>query len=151
MTGLGLRARLPRALVRLGLERPRQVLAFWLLLGGVATLGIQRLQIETSTDSVLDRADPARSFYQHSQSLFGGDEIVAVVIEGDQPFDPEVLARVVQLTETLQAAPGVRRVDSLATVPLIHMTPRGDVSLHNSPLARPPPDRAVWAGRASLS
>ncbi len=139
MTPIGTRARLPQALVRLGLERPRRVLAFWLLLAGVATLGVQRVEIETSTDSVLDRADPAWAFYQESQARFGGDEIVAVVFEADQPFQRDALARVIRLSEALREAPGVRRVDSLATVPLVYTTPAGDVSLEPAlPDATPP-------------
>jgi predicted RND superfamily exporter protein len=120
---------LPRAAVRLGLNHPHAVLLIWMLVGGAATLGVLRLQIETSTDSVLDRSSEAWHFYQSSQDRFGGDEILALVIEGKQAFDPAILRKSVELTEALEPLAGVRRVDSLATVPLVHLTNDGAVSL----------------------
>ena len=123
------REALPRAAVRLGLNHPRAVLLMWVLVAGVATIGVLRLQIETSTDSVLDRSGEAWSFYQSSQDHFGGDEILALVIEGNRTFDPSVLSKSVELTEALEPLAGVRRVDSLATVPLVHVTADGAVSL----------------------
>lgn len=129
MAQLDARSRLPRAVLRLGLARPRSVLLVWACVGALAAVGVGRLEIETSTDSVLDRGAEAWSFYQESQARFGGDEILTILIEGDEPFDPEILAEVLQLTDTFQGYPGVWRVDSLATVPLVHATPRGDLSL----------------------
>ncbi len=120
---------LPRAAVRLGLNHPRAVLLIWVLVAGVATIGVLRLQIETSTDSVLDRSGEPWRFYQSSQDHFGGDEILALVIEGKEAFDPAILMKSVELTEALESLAGVRRVDSLATVPLVHVTADGAVSL----------------------
>jgi predicted RND superfamily exporter protein len=120
---------LPRAAVRLGLNHPRVVLLMWVLVAGVATIGVLQLQIETSTDSVLDRSGEPWRFYQTSQDRFGGDEILAVVIEGEKAFDPAILMKSVELTEALEPLAGVRRVDSLATVPLVHVTTDGAVSL----------------------
>jgi predicted RND superfamily exporter protein len=123
------RGRLPRALIGLGLARPRTVIAAWVLLALLASLGVARLQVETSTDSILDHSGPSWTFYQESQRRFGGDEILTVLIEAPRPFDPGTLAEVVRLTEVFEAVEGVWRVDSLATVPLIRSVPGGDVSL----------------------
>jgi predicted RND superfamily exporter protein len=101
----------------------------WALVAGVATIGVLQIQIETSTDSVLDRSGEPWRFYQASQDRFGGDEILALVIEGNEAFDSTILTKSVELTEALESLAGVRRVDSLASVPLVHVTPDGAISL----------------------
>ena len=129
MKSLESRSRVPRALVGLGLQSPRLVLIVWVSIAVVSSFGVARLQVETSTDSVLDRSDPRWAFYQDSQRRFGGDEILTLLIDGDAPFDPATLREVVRVTERFQDFPGVERVDSLSTVPLIQSLPNGGVSL----------------------
>jgi predicted RND superfamily exporter protein len=119
------RSRIPRALAATGLAYPRSVIAFWLILGLIASIGVSKLKIETSTDSVLDRDSEAWDFYQESQALFGGDEVIAVLFEATDPFDRASLELVRELTADFQKLPGVRRIDSLATVPLIRLTEDG--------------------------
>ena len=113
------RSRIPRRLGATALRHPGAVLAAWLLACLVAAPGVLRLQIETSTDSVLDLDSAHWEFYQESQLRFGGDEIISVMLEGESPLDAELLGEVVRLTGVFEALPGVRRVDSLATVPLV--------------------------------
>jgi predicted RND superfamily exporter protein len=115
--------------VQLSLGHPRGVLAFWLLICLLATPGVTALRVDTSTDSVLDRSDPAWQVYQHSQELFGGDEIIAVALEGEKPFDPAVLEQIGHLTRHFEGLPGVRRVDSIATVPAVRATRHGELEL----------------------
>ena len=141
---------LPRALVRLGLKKPGAVLLMWMLVAGVATIGVLRLQIETSTDSVLDRSGEPWRFYQTSQDRFGGDEILALVIEGKEAFDPTILSKLLELTEALEPLAGVRRVDSLATVPLVHVTSDGVVSLDPALEDGVPADAAAFRRFQSL-
>ena len=102
-------------------------------------VGLSRLQVDTSTSSFLDRGDPAWARYQESSRIYGGDEIVVVAVAGDEPFDPEVLRSVVELSARFEELPGVRRVDSLATVPLIRATYEGDLEL-DAALARGVPE-----------
>ena len=73
------RGRIPRALVRFGQRRPKLTLLAWALLGALAIPGVARLQIETSTDSVLDRRGVKWAQYQDSQRRFGGDEMQTLV------------------------------------------------------------------------
>jgi predicted RND superfamily exporter protein len=129
MKSLESRSRIPRALVGLGLRSLRLVLIAWAVVAAVSGFGVAKLRIETSTDSVLDRSDSRWSFYQDSQRRFGGDEILTILIDGDAPFGEATLREVVRISETFQNFPGVGRVDSLATVPLIQSSENGDVSL----------------------
>lgn len=129
MTTRTRRSRLPKALVRAALRRPKATLLAWLMIALAVAPGVFRLRIETSTGSVLDRSGEDWSFYQSSQDRFGGDEILTVLIQGAKPFDPKALREVMSLTKYFQSLEGVRRVDSLATVPLIRSTPDGGVAL----------------------
>lgn len=129
MKSLESRSRIPRALVGLGLQSPRLVLIVWASIAVVSSFGVASLRVETSTDSVLDRSDSRWAFYQESQRRFGGDEILTLLIDGDAPFDPATLRVVVRVTDRFQGFSGVRRVDSLATVPLVQSSANGDLSL----------------------
>ena len=113
----------------MGLARPVPVLVGWALSCMLAAFGVAKLNVETTTGSVLDRADPAWSFYQDSQAAFGGDEILVIALESDTPLDRGILERVVEITEDLEDTPGVRRVDSVTTVPLVTARPDGFLSL----------------------
>ena len=123
------RERLPRRLVEVSLANPLATALGWLALAVLATPGVLSLRIETSTDSVLDRGTEAWSFYQSSQDSFGGDELVVVAISSSESFSYELLSEVVRLTEVLEQVDGVRRVDSLTTVPLIRRGIHGDLVL----------------------
>ncbi|MHC5005181.1 MAG: hypothetical protein ACYTJ0_18910, partial [Planctomycetota bacterium] len=76
------RGRLPRRFVHFAVGRPRLTLLAWALMTALATPGVLIVEIETSTDSVLDQRSEAWAFYQESQHRFGGDEILTVLIEG---------------------------------------------------------------------
>ncbi len=108
------------------------MLAFWALWACLAGVGVVRLSIDTSTSSFLDRADPAWSVYQASVDRFGGDEFVAVAIRGQEPFDAEAIALVARVSAALGSIPGVRRVDSIASVGIARAT--GPEMLRSDPL-----------------
>ena len=125
----GGRGAVPRRLVLVGLRHPKWTLACWAAAMVAAVPFVLHLSIETSTESVLDRSDPAWAFYERSQEIFGGDEFVAVLLESERPFDPVVLQRIVDLTQEIERIPDVRRVDSLASVPMVEARPDGSLSL----------------------
>jgi hypothetical protein len=103
------------------------VVGFWILLGLAATPGVLRLRVETSTASVLDRTGPDWERYQESLLLFGGDEDVVVAIPAARPFEREVLGRVISVSEKLLRVPGIERVDSAATTPVVERDKSGSI------------------------
>jgi len=142
------RARIPLALTALGLGRPRATLAFWAALALLALPGLMKLEVDTSTDSVLDRRHPAWQIYQRSQDDFGGDEIIVVALEAERPFDSDLLDNASRLGERFEELEGVRRVDSIATVPVVFVNAQGDLELEPALEASipDPVTRAHWVG-----
>lgn len=132
-------SRVVRGLVGAAIRRSGLTLGVWATLVAVAGLGMLRLEIDTTIGSALNRSDPSWAVYQRSLDRYGGDEFVTVAFEGSEPFDPEALRAVLELTHRFEAIPGIRRVDSLATVPLIRADPQGDLLLEAPLEAGVPP------------
>ena len=130
--GGALRARIPDALLRLGLRAPRGTLIFWALVCAAALPGISQLRIDTSTDSVLDRGHPAWQIYQQSQAQFGGDEIIVVAFEGAHPYEAATVEAVIELGQRASEFEEIRRIDSIDTVPVIRATENGDLDLRTA-------------------
>ncbi len=131
-------------LVRQSTERARTVLGAWLFLCALASAGIAQLEFDPTTESILAQEGPAWSFYRDSIAMYGGDEILVVALESERPWDPALLARVAALSAELARVHGVRRVDSLATVPVIRTDADGDLHLDPSvPEAAQPDDLAL--------
>ncbi len=131
------RAQLPDALIRASLQHPWGILSAWLLVFLLATPGLIHLEVETSTDSVLDRSHPEWAIYQGSQDLFGGDELLVVALHGNSPMDPDLLDHVESLTTELEDLDGIRRVDSLSSVPVIGLNADGSLNLESSLIDAP--------------
>jgi predicted RND superfamily exporter protein len=109
--------------------RPRATVLLWAGVLVAAIFGIARLEIDTSTASFLDRTDPAWQVYQRSTALFGGDEFIVVGLDADRPYDREVLEDLLTISRQLKGVSGVRRIDSLATVPLIRSKADGSLEM----------------------
>ncbi len=134
-----------RWLVDASVRFPIRVLLAWATILVIGGAGLVRLEIDTTTSSFLDRGDPAWVTYQESLARFGGDEFLSIAIEAPAPFHPETLQVVYELTDELERLPGVRRVDSLRTVPLIEVRPDGSLSLD------PPLGGGVPVGAESIA
>jgi len=124
-----LREHLPRQIVRRSLRHPARVVALWLVLIAAALPGALRLRIETSTDSALDRESEPWAFYERSKETFGGDELIVVALSNGEPFAVELLDQTIRLTRRFEQIEGVRRVDSLASVPHIRSGEDGSLVL----------------------
>jgi predicted RND superfamily exporter protein len=113
------RAYLPQALVRAALAWPWLTITVWTAAVVASLAGMTSLKIETTVDSVLDRSGSEWRFYQESQREFGGDEVIVLMVSAPRPFDIALLRRVLLLSDRLGSIRGVRRVDSVATVPSV--------------------------------
>lgn len=77
--------------------------------------GRPRLEIDPSIERLLPEGDDERAFLDRARQLFGADEFVVVLLEGNEDvFTPASLERVQRMTRRLEAVEGVQRVLSLA-------------------------------------
>jgi len=91
--------------------------------------GVRLLVVDTGTSAFLDRDSPEWNVYQESLRKFGGDEIVVVAFRGEGPYDPRVISEIIEFTSSFEDIAGVRRVDSIASVPIVLAKENGSVSL----------------------
>ena len=117
-------------LVKVSISHPDRLLLLWLLVAAVCSFGVVRLRVDTGTTTFLNRSGVAWKEYQDSLSSFGGDEIVVIALASETPYDPKILNEIFELTGKFEALPGVRRVDSLASVPIISLESDGSLSLN---------------------
>lgn len=108
---------------------PRVTLIFWAALCFVSFFGIANLHVDTGTSTFFDRSAPAWAFYQESLEKFGGDEVIVVALKGRSEFDKQVLRLIPKLTTQFEDLLGVRRVDSISSVPVIEGRRDGSLSL----------------------
>ncbi len=116
-------------LVAWSAQHSRLVVFAWCAFGVACASSLLGLRIDTSTESFIRRDTLEWQRYRESTELYGSDEFLTVAIIGAEPFSRDALRRVRALSGELEAIPEVRRVDSLATVPLIRRGAEGDLRL----------------------
>ena len=77
------------------------------------------MSVETTTASVLDQSSDQWGYYSQAQLDFGGDEVVVVAFEMGPAVTAGFAAELDSFTRNVEATEGVRRVDSLVSVPAI--------------------------------
>jgi predicted RND superfamily exporter protein len=130
--------RVVRWLVADAIANPRRTVAGWVLLALIALLGVSALKVEIATESVLDQSGTEWQRYLTSGDVFGSDEDIVVALAGNHYFDQDALDTVRDLAGRLAQIPGVRRVDSVATTPIVRPSADGEIDF-SPPFAIPPP------------
>ncbi len=117
------------AWVDFGVFRPNVMIGLWLVLLVGAATGLSRVRIETSGESILDKANPAWATHQRSIELFGNDEVIVAAVVSQVPYDLASLRLVRDASHALESVPGVRRVDSISTLPIVEVIDSSEVRL----------------------
>lgn len=79
--------------------------------------GRPTVTIDPSIDALLPAQNAERRFFERTARTFGDDQSILVVLQAEDIFSLNTLARVKRLTEQLQALKGIHRVISLTNVP----------------------------------
>lgn len=77
--------------------------------------GRLRLEVDPAIDRLLPEGDDERRFYDRARQLFGSDQVLLLVLESDDVFQPDVLESLQRITQRVEELPGVQRVLSLAS------------------------------------
>ena len=111
-------------------RHPARVLFYWLCLSAIAVYFVAGLRVDTTIGSALNRTDQSWRDYERSLELHGGDEFVAIALAPtDPPFSIESLTTILDLTEQFESLEDIRRVDGIASVPLVRTELDGSISV----------------------
>jgi uncharacterized protein len=135
----------------LGYKRRLPVTVFILIVTLFATIGMQRLEVDTGIDSLIPADDPARVIYQKVMGEFGTDNKTIIYIKDKDLWTPEKLTRLEQLHLTIEKIDGVSRVDGLFSLHTIHGV---DGKIISRPILRAAPktkEEALSAKESALA
>lgn len=93
--------------------------------------GVVHLKMDAGYNSLIDPTSPSKQAYDQSVELFGSDYMTLIYLRDTDLFTSEKLARIEELTYTIQDLDFVERVDSLFTAANMRNV---DGDLDSSPL-----------------
>ena len=100
----------------LGYKHRALVTMFVFFVTLVTGVGLMRLQVDTSVDSLIPAGDPSRLVYQKVMGEFGTDNKTIIYIRDQDLWAPDKLAKIEELHFEIEKIDGVSRVDSLFTL-----------------------------------
>ncbi len=106
---------------------PWLVIALAVAVSIPAAIFASRVTIDGSAESLVRPDDPAMRFYAEVRDLFGDEGVDAVVLVGEDVFQPATLEKIRRIDERIGEVRGVDRVRSLATLEVV--TSAGDGSV----------------------
>jgi len=98
------------------LHRPATVLQIIAVITLLFASQIPRLSVHTSVYDLMIEDLPETARYQVFKKTFGSDEIIRVVIRGENVFDPTAFRKIEQIAKAASEIEGVRRVISLPDI-----------------------------------
>lgn len=112
------------------IERAGVVLSLLLLFALVMSIFIYRFELDASADSLTLEGDEDVEYYRLIRDRFpSSDDFLVIAFTPDAAlFDPETIDRLKMLKEELVALGGVKAVNSILDVPMLH---HPDISLTN--------------------
>jgi len=138
-------------LFMLGLRHRFMVSLIILIISLFATVGLSRLEIDTSVDSLIPARDPARIIYQRIMGEFGTDNKTIIYIKDKDIWTPAKLAKLEKLHRVIEKIEHVSRVDSLFS---LHTIEGKEGKIDSRPLIREAPkteEEALSARKSALA
>lgn len=110
-----------RIYTNLILHKPVWVLCFILAVVGTASLGLPRVKLDASSDSLTLESDRALDFFREVNSRYNSGSILVVTFHvEDDLFSPESLTTLKALRDDLEQLDRVKSVQSIVDVPLLY-------------------------------
>lgn len=109
------------------LRFPKSVIFVTFLFTLILATGARKLRIDDNLKDMLPSNMPSRIALDRIDDIFGGSDTVVIAIGSKQGtiFNPGTLAKVKQLSDALEAMPGIRNVTSLVTLKSVKGTGEG--------------------------
>lgn len=107
-------------LIDTSINRPRSTLAAILLASAVFAYFFSQQTHNNHVEIFFEPDDPHFLEYRAFQEMYGNEEFAVIALSCDNIFTNARLARIRELTESLEAVPGVERVVSLTSMEEFH-------------------------------
>ncbi|MDP8206709.1 MAG: MMPL family transporter [Candidatus Electryonea clarkiae] len=100
------------------LNYPKTVIICSLIITFLFGLGIPKIRMEEDIKEMLPKDLPARLALNEVEDIFGGSDVFLVAVNNEEEtiFNRGTLAKILEITDSLDVIPGILRVSSLATV-----------------------------------
>jgi uncharacterized protein len=134
-----------KRLFMLGLRYPAPVLFIVVVATLFSAMGMMRLEVDTSFDSLIPADDPDRVVYQRVMDEFGSDNKTIIYLRDAALWTPDSLAALDRLQRDLQGIRDITRVESLFSLRTVEGR-QGRVEAH--PLLSDVPRTVEEAARA---
>jgi hydrophobe/amphiphile efflux-3 (HAE3) family protein len=89
------------------------IIILFFIITGIFTSQIPTVEIDTDLKSQLPKDMPSRLSTDRIDSLFGGTEMIMLIIQDDDVLNPETLKRIRRLSKKVKRIKGVEKVHSL--------------------------------------
>jgi predicted RND superfamily exporter protein len=105
-------------IIKIVLAYPKTVIICCLVLTILLASGTRNIRMEEDINEMLPEDLPARLALNELEDIFGGSDVLVVAVSNEEHtiFSQGTLAKIIQITDSLDVIPGVTRVTSLATV-----------------------------------
>ncbi len=94
------------------LDRPWVVIVLVLLITAFTGSFLTRLEFDASIEAMIPMDDPVLEEQRAVAEDFGSQELFLIAIQGENVFSPQTLKKIGDLTEQLEAVPGISMVQS---------------------------------------
>jgi predicted RND superfamily exporter protein len=105
-------------IIKIVLAYPKTVIICCLVLTILLASGMRNIRLEEDINEMLPKDLPARLALNELEDIFGGSDVLVVAVSNEEYtiFNHGTLAKIIEITDSLDVLPGVTRVTSLATV-----------------------------------
>lgn len=100
------------------LTYPKTVIICSLIITILLGLGMPKIRMEEDVKEMLPEDLPARLALNEVEDIFGGSDVFMVAVNNEEQtiFNRGTLAKIIEITDSLDVIPGILRVTSLATI-----------------------------------
>ncbi|TVQ68289.1 MAG: RND transporter [Oceanospirillales bacterium] len=130
-------------LVSFAINRPKWVFALFLIITIIAAVQIPSIQVDTDPENMLPHDQPDRVYHEAVKERFGMHDMIVVGIVNDTHpsgiYNPESLATLHQLSESILTLDGVIRQDQMALNLVDNITQEGLGAIRFNWLMNQPP------------